>query len=335
MRIQLFVLFLLFSCNLVFPQGKRMSKDDYISKYKEYAIKEMNRAGIPASITLAQGSLESDNGNSTLARKANNHFGIKCHDWTGDRMFQDDDEKDECFRKYDSPYESFRDHSDFLRKTSRYQFLFTLSPMDYKGWAKGLKKAGYATSRTYADDLIRIIEESNLHQYDLANIEKGKKRKHRADIAAEETAREEADAKQRRQDSIADANSDHFVVNIQKHPIYVRNRRDYVLVKPGDTYESLTRELNLLPWELAMFNEIDKTKPLISGSELFLQPKRMRAARGYDFHIVQDGETMYLVAQHYGIKLKQLYEKNRMKEGEEPAVGTKLWLRRKKPNQAN
>lgn len=324
------LLFLLVSIN-TWAQGKRMSREDYIEKYKGYAIKEMNRAGIPASITLAQGSLESDNGNSSLARKANNHFGIKCHDWTGDRVFQDDDEKDECFRKYDSPYESFRDHSDFLRSTRRYQGLFTLSPMDYKGWARGLKKAGYATSRTYAEDLIRIIEDNNLHQYDLAMVEKGKKKKRRSEIEAEEKAKMEAQDEQRRRDSAEDANSDHFVVNIQKHPIYVRNRRDYVLVKPGDTYESLTKELNLLPWELAMFNEIDKAKPLVPGIALYLQPKRMRAARGYDYHIVQQGETMFLISQEYGIRLKSLYAKNRMAEGEEPVVGTKLWLRKKKP----
>ncbi len=324
------LLFLLVNMN-GWAQGKRMSREDYVEKYKNYAIREMNRAGIPASITLAQGSLESDNGNSTLARKANNHFGIKCHDWTGDRVFHDDDEKNECFRKYDSPYESFRDHSDFLRSTRRYQGLFTLSPMDYKGWARGLKKAGYATSRTYAEDLIRIIEDNNLHQYDLAMVEKGKKRKRRSEIEAEEKAKVEAQDEQRRRDSVEDANSDHFVVNIQKHPIYVRNRRDYVLIKPGDTYESLTKELNLLPWELAMFNEIDKAKPLIPGSSLYLQPKRMRAARGYDYHIVQQGETMFLIAQEYGIKLKALYAKNRMAVGEEPTVGTKLWLRKKKP----
>ena len=150
--------------------AQRMDRQEYIAKYKKWAIAEMNRTGIPASITLAQGILESDCGNSDLAVEANNHFGIKCHsDWTGKTMHKDDDRNNECFRSYDNAYQSFKDHSDFLTGKSRYASLFTLDKTDYKGWAKGLKKCGYATERTYAERLIKIIEEEGLDTYDTDN----------------------------------------------------------------------------------------------------------------------------------------------------------------------
>lgn len=316
----------------VLAQHDRMTRDQYIEKYKDPAISEMNRAGIPASITLAQGVLESDNGNSTLARKANNHFGIKCHDWTGKSMNMDDDEKNECFRKYKSVDESFKDHSEFLRNSSRYKSLFSLDRMDYKGWAKGLKKAGYATSKSYANDLITIIEESNLHQYDIAMVPKLTWRQKREKVKQEAKLKAEAEARNKNKpaDSVAEIPEPpaEFTVDIVKHPVFVRNRRDFIMVKAGDTYNQLTKDINLLPWELAMFNEIDKSKPLIPGTELYLQPKRNQAARGYDIHIVQQGETMFTIAQKYGIKLKFLYKKNCMTEGSEPTVGQKLSLRK-------
>ena len=146
-----------------------MSRVEYISKYKDLAVAEMNQYGIPASITLAQGLLESGNGNSELARKARNHFGIKCHNsWEGNKVYYDDDEAQECFRKYPTVAASYRDHSVFLQK-ARYANLFELAITDYKGWAKGLKKAGYATNPKYAELLIKIIEDNQLHQYDKAS----------------------------------------------------------------------------------------------------------------------------------------------------------------------
>jgi LysM repeat protein len=313
-------------------QHDRLTREMYIEKYKDAAINEMNRAGIPASITLAQGILESDNGNSILARKANNHFGIKCHDWTGKSMNMDDDEKNECFRKYKSVDESFKDHSEFLRNSSRYKSLFILDRMDYKGWAKGLKKAGYATSKSYANDLITIIDESNLHQYDIAMVPKltWKQKREKAKQEARLKAIEEARKKNNPADSTIEIPElpAEFTVDIVRHPVYIRNHKDFIMVKPGDTYNQLTKELNLLPWELAMFNEIDKTKPLLVGTELYLQPKRNQAARGYDIHIVQQGETMFTIAQKYCIKLKFLYKKNCLTEGSEPIVGQKLNLRK-------
>ena len=139
--------------------GATMTRDAYISTFSDLAMKEMARVGIPASITLAQGCLESNNGNSTLAVRGNNHFGIKCHEWTGKTIRHDDDSRNECFRAYSSAYESYKDHSQFLTTKSRYALLFELNPHDYRGWAKGLKKAGYATASNYATLLIRIIED--------------------------------------------------------------------------------------------------------------------------------------------------------------------------------
>lgn len=143
-------------------------KDRYIKKWAATAVSEMERSGIPASITLAQGLVESGAGLSDLATEGNNHFGIKCHNgWTGGRMYHDDDAKGECFRVYDSAEQSFRDHSDFLTSRQRYASLFRLDTSDYRGWAEGLMKAGYATSSTYASQLIKVIEDYKLYEYDV------------------------------------------------------------------------------------------------------------------------------------------------------------------------
>ena len=172
MRIKLFAYFILLLAILLwheeaYSQAKSQDVLNYIERYKDIAMREMQEYKIPASITLAQGLLESGNGKSELSRKSNNHFGIKCHkDWTGKRTYHDDDEKGECFRVYDDPEQSYRDHSVFLRKGQRYAFLFDLKITDYKGWAKGLKQAGYATLPVYANILIKLIEEYNLTQYD-------------------------------------------------------------------------------------------------------------------------------------------------------------------------
>ena len=172
MRIKLLAYLILFLAIFLwhgeaYSQAKSQDVLNYIERYKDIAMREMQEYKIPASITLAQGLLESGNGKSELSRKSNNHFGIKCHkDWTGKRTYHDDDEKGECFRVYDDPEQSYRDHSVFLSNGQRYAFLFDLKITDYKGWAKGLKQAGYATLPVYANVLIRLIEEYNLTQYD-------------------------------------------------------------------------------------------------------------------------------------------------------------------------
>lgn len=306
------ITFLILPLNAQKNRMNRMTIEEYVQAYKDFAVTEMNRSGVPASITLAQGIVESDCGNSTLARKANNHFGIKCHDnWQKGKIYQDDDEPNECFRKYDSVLESFQDHSNFLRSTSRYSSLFKLKPDDYKGWSKGLKKAGYATNPAYADQLIHIIEEHHLHQYDLAMIPKKK---------------EPVFEKKKEKQPVTTENE--FTVDIAPRRVYRRNRVDYIVAKEGDTYNKIVSDMNLMPWELAMFNDMSKDAPINPGDVLYLSPKRNRAERGFDIHVVENGETMHTIAQKYAIKLKKLYKYNRMTDGTEPLDGERIFLRK-------
>ena len=285
---------------------KKNSREEYIRTYSELAMREMARVGIPASITLAQGCLESNNGNSRLAVRGNNHFGIKCHDWTGKKIYHDDDSRRECFRSYASAYESYWDHSEFLTTKSRYAPLFEISPHDYRSWAKGLKKAGYATANNYATLLIRIIEENELYKYDLMVLN-GSLTK---DL---------------------DTISYHTNFGAQsQRTIYLNNRIEYILSEPGDTPETLRAELGMYKNELYKYNNLYKGAKLAPGSIIYLQPKRSKAAVGNDIHRVEEGQTMYDISQIYGVKLKHLYRKNHMLEGEQPLEGTEIYLRRMK-----
>ncbi|MBI9052438.1 MAG: glucosaminidase domain-containing protein [Bacteroidales bacterium] len=290
-----------------------IERKEYIKLYNNLAIKEMKRSGIPASITLAQAMLESDNGNSTLAQKANNHFGIKCHNsWKGPKVFHDDDKRNECFRKYKSVYSSYIDHSNFIANGNRYQFLFDFPITDYKSWAKGLQKAGYATSRTYATLLIKIIEDNQLYVFD-----KGES------FSENYSEESNSDSQQVVLDDV-----DNFTINLNKHTVKELNRIDYIIVKGGDTFESITEEFGMLPFEIFKYNELKQSTKIQVGLLLFLQPKRTKAEVGSEFHIVKEEETMYSISQVYGIKIKSLYGKNLMEEGTEPSVGQKIWLRK-------
>jgi LysM repeat protein len=300
------VLFFLLSYGAAGQGGRQMTREEYVRAYADLAMKEMVRVGIPASITLAQGCLESNNGNSTLAVKANNHFGIKCHDWTGRKVYHDDDKRKDCFRAYDSPYESFMDHSEFLTTRPRYESLFQLRPHDYRGWAKGLKKAGYATASNYASLLIQIIEDNELYRYDLLVLEGG------LGMGTDST-------------SIVEGH--HYQTGRE---ILLNNGIEYVVVQPGDTPESLRRELDLYARELYRYNNLYKGVRLEPGQIIYLQPKRRKAARGNEIHVVEAGQTMYDISQIYGVKLKYLYQMNLMNEGAQPVEGTEIQLRRKK-----
>jgi hypothetical protein len=286
--------------------GKGMTREEYIRTFSDLAMKEMVRVGIPASITLAQACLESDNGNSRLAVKANNHFGIKCHEWTGKKIYHNDDSRHECFRSYSSPYESYMDHSQFLTSSSRYAALFELKPQDYRGWAKGLKQLGYATASNYASLLIRIIEENELYRYDLLVLEGG------MGTGTDTSA----------------LVADHGYHATRE--VLVNNRIEYILVQPGDTPESLRNEMDLYQNELYRYNNLYKGIRLEPGQIIYLQPKRRKAARGNEIHVVKEGQTMYDISQIYGVKLKQLYRMNLMTVGSQPEEGTEIYLRRKK-----
>ena len=293
-----------------FAFSQKMTREEYIEKYKKIAIEEMKRSGVPASITLAQGLLESDNGNSKLARKANNHFGIKCHsDWKGKTMHKTDDKRHECFRKYNSVKDSYEDHSDFLKKP-RYSDLFDLEITDYKSWAKGLKKAGYATNPKYPQLLITIIEDNELYKFD-----KEKYQSNENDISAKSKV-----SKKKTKISTISKN----------RKIKTNNRIKYIVVKKGDTFAKLNEELGLMSWQLPKYNEISKNTELFEGQKLYLQPKRSKADKKYKYHKVKEGETMYSISQKYGIKLDKLYAINIMSKGTEPKTGDKIWLRKKK-----
>jgi LysM repeat protein len=318
------------------PSGGEADAAAYVAKYKDIAVSEMKRTGIPASITLAQGMIESDYGRSTLARDANNHFGIKCHDdWTGPTIRHHDDRRNECFRKYQRPEDSFYDHSDFLKSGSRYAFLFDIDVTDYKGWARGLKKAGYATNPDYANMLIRKIEENNLQYYDneyATNRQNVTETKEAEKVEGVE--KKEKNTGEVITDSLASKQSvkpTNNVIPSPKSRIMENNRIQYIIVKDGDTRESIEKEFQLLKWELSRYNELGPDFTPVPGQMLYLQPKRDKAEPGKEVHVAGEGETMYSISQQYGIKMSKLYEMNRMMSGEEPLPGSKIWLRTMKP----
>ena len=283
------------------PAERRFTRQDYIDQWKEEAVHQMLEHGIPASISLAQAILESGDGNSALARYANNHFGIKCHNWDGPGFYIDDDRKNECFRKYRDAKASWDDHSLFLSKRERYRFLFDFKATDYKAWARGLKKAGYATNKQYANLLINLIEKHQLQQLD-----KGKK-----------------------MPRVYPQSADHDVPFAQgRHTIKLHdNGIRYVFVKKGDTYFSIAKEFEMNLRQILKYNDLRKTDALKAGQVIYLQPKRGRS-RYFRSHTVKKNETMRDISQHYGIKLKQLYRKNNMRIGMEPYEGQKLSLQK-------
>lgn len=293
-------------CNIALAQ-ERYSTNDYIKKYSDLAVKEMKRTGIPASITMAQGILESGNGNSTLARKSNNHFGIKCHnEWKGKKVYHDDDEKGECFRKYPKVYDSYIDHSKFLTGKQRYASLFKLKTTDYKGWAHGLKKAGYATDPKYGHRLIKIIEDYNLHELD--------DKKYKAKTV-----------------TTGDSGADNFTVDaFNNHTIKRNNGVRYVKVKEGDSFIDICNEFGLKEWEIYSYNDFSKDELISDHKYIYLSPKKRKAHKAHNTHTLKKGETLEYLSQKYGIKLKSLYKLNRLEDEAKPKAGTVINLRKKK-----
>ncbi|MFN3940666.1 MAG: glucosaminidase domain-containing protein [Chitinophagales bacterium] len=275
---------------------------DYIKQYRAIAVREMLTYGIPASITLAQGILESGAGKSELALKSNNHFGIKCHnEWVGEKVYYDDDAANECFRKYNHPQESFHDHSIFLTTRQRYAGLFALEITDYKGWAKGLKSAGYATNPQYAELLIQLIEDYNLHVYDkmsLADVEKLEKEE--GTIVYIENKNDDKNAAAK---------------NV-KAAVFYFNRIPTVLVQENDTPEKIARAHNIYVKRVLNYNDIAINTPLEPGTHFYLQPKRNKGKQKH--HVVKEGETMWSISRDEGVALEKLYSYNLMVKGEEP-----------------
>ena len=303
------------------------AEDAYINNYRDIAVNEMKRTGIPASITLAQAMIESDYGRSSLAKEANNHFGIKCHsDWSGPKVYHNDDRRNECFRKYGKPEDSFYDHSEFLKSGSRYDFLFSLSSTDYKAWAQGLKKAGYATNPDYANMLIRTIEEKSLNYYD-NGYKSGVTAGPKPLPVKESSAIRDSDKTIVRATPVNEKTM--VVARVQR--VMENNKLRYIVVKDGDTREKLEEEFQLLHWELPKYNELSGDFTVSPGQILYLQAKREKAEEGKETYTAAEGDTMYLISQRYGIKLRSLYKMNRMEEASEPEPGSTVWLRNIKP----
>jgi len=294
----------------VFSQNKSQVYLNYIGNYAQLAVIQQKQYGIPASITLAQGLLESGAGQSYFVRNSNNHFGIKCHDWTGEKVYHDDDENGECFRKYNNVIESYRDHSLFLKNKPRYSFLFDYSSTDYEAWAHGLKKAGYATDPSYAYKLISIIENYELHKFDLQKEPKGW-------VLAEKSNEKETNQYRPIGNISAEGN----------HIVYKNNRVRFVVSEQGDTYGSIADELGISEKKIREYNEIDYNNLLKAGTQVYIQRKKSKAAKGIDFHVIKNGETMYTISQNYAIRIQKLYDLNQMSYTEAARVGKVLKLR--------
>jgi LysM repeat protein len=303
MRLLLLVSFILSGgfLNICFGQTPpaKMTKDEYIRKYSDIAIEEMNLFGIPASITLAQGVLESTHGNSSLATDANNHFGIKCHkEWTGDTFHMDDDEKNECFRKYATPEESYKDHSLFLTSRERYTFLFEISLNDYKGWAYGLKKAGYATNPNYPELLIKIIEEFKLYELDKSGKQDlANKRKHN-----------EKDAVIIKQFSNNEEDFEPISIGASQRKIYKNNGVKFIFANEGDTFEKIAADFHIYTFQVYKNNDLRKKDAIEKGQMIYIEPKKNKSS--VLAHIVKPGETLHGISQQYAIKLKKLCKYN-------------------------
>jgi LysM repeat protein len=289
-----FIVALLLLPSQVVHAQKRRNADfpAYIDNYRDVAVDQMKKYKIPASITLAQGLLESGAGRSELTRKSNNHFGIKCgNSWRGKTVRHTDDARNECFRVYKHAKESYEDHSLFLTRGARYAFLFKLSITDYKGWARGLKKAGYATDPSYANRLITIIEDYELYKYD--------RKRGKASAATPAL----------------------------QHEVYLSNDLAYIVARDGDTFESLAEETGISRRKLIRYNDLHGEYTLVKGDIIYLCRKNKKAAKNYPLHIVRDGDSMHSIAQTYGIRLKNLYKMNRKDPDYIPEIGQRLRLR--------
>jgi len=309
MTVILFIVIIFFSysffLNSAFSQ-KKLTREEYINRYKDLAIKISKQTGIPVSIILAQACLESDNGNSLLATKANNHFGIKCgKNWSGEKFFKDDDEKNECFRKYSSIEESYYDYANYLKNSSRYKELFLYDSKDYSSWAKGLKEKGYATNPNYANLLIKIIEENELYKYDQLFCPPDKP----LDVKLEKN---------------------YESLSIENREIKYNNGVKYIIAKDGDNLETIAKEFNSAVWLLRWYNDLIKNKDIKDGDIIYLEIKKNKAEKGKEIHIVQPGETLHFISQLYAVKLKKLKKMNCINDENDIKVGDTLYLRSKK-----
>ena len=327
-RIIIILLFVIFA-NEIFAQ--KMTPKQYVERFKLTAIHHRFEYGIPAAITLSQGILESGIGGSYLAVNANNHFGIKCHsDWKGKRIYKDDDAKDECFRVYENADDSYTDHALFLTGKSRYEFLFSYKITDYKKWAKGLKKAGYATNPKYPVRLIDIIEKYDLAKYDkvtkseyeqMLELSSGNKV-----IAAVAVSKDETKDTLYVEEIVV---SEKVQNKNKKHAILYHNRVKSIIVHQNESVVDIATKFDIHPRRIYKYNDMQKGTKLKAGMRIYLQPKRSKGDVKY--HIVKRGETLWSISQQHGIKVKSLRKRNYLSNKEKIRSGTKLYLKKNKP----
>ena len=333
----------------------------YIVRYAPLAVSEMYRSGVPASITLAQGLLESQAGRSPLAVKGNNHFGIKCKDWKGRTMKHDDDLRNECFRVYDSPEDSFRDHSDFLRYRDRYKFLFDEDATDYEAWAYGLKKAGYATDPAYPAKLIKLIEDYRLYEYDRLpaggaadagtatadavetagkvrqkDVRTPRVRRRKTgtftDTEADGTASDRLPASPLRLEEsevYSPGRGEMFRFSLTRK-VYTRNGVPFIYSIEGETVASIAQANNLFVREILKFNDMEVAERLAPGTVVYLQAKKNHTVRGLDKYIVdRDGESLRDIAQRFAVRLEALEKINGIDRRSPLREGDTVYLREK------
>ncbi len=346
--------------------GQNQKVVEYIQSFRELAIKEMQRTGVPAAITLAQGILESQSGESDLAKRSNNHFGIKCKtEWTGEKVYHNDDAKGECFRKYNDAEQSYIDHSDFLRTRAHYAFLFSLDPTDFESWAKGLKKAGYATSPTYAQRLIDIIQRYNLQEYTLIALERGKTKEKEmyafanaenkesnvivepataidtvasatvvdvVDVVADTAIATDYSHAHVTEQTTAIVTPALYIASDYPQSTFSINGVKVVFAKEGTSLLALANQFKVSYKKLLEFNEMDEAKATdILGYDqlVFLSKKSKKGSK--DMHIVQANETLEVIAQKEGVQLEALLAYNRIPKGRQPLVGEKIYLKTNSP----
>lgn len=323
-----FLLLLSISCIAItgFSQ-KRLTRGEYLTIYAPIAVKEMQRTGIPASITLAQACLESDNGNSILTLEGKNHFGIKCHStWEGKKLYFDDDVKNECFRVYPESLDSYIDHSEFIKNGQRYAFLFSLPQSDYKAWARGLKQAGYATNPNYAEMLIRIIEDNELYKYDKPEL-----------YAMAIKTLDQADADVLKFVEVSAPNptvappkptENKSIKTKYGREVFKNNGVEFVILKENETIFMISKKFSIPVWKIYSCNDFKPGQALSAGDIIYLQPKKSGAEKPYVTHKVAKGETLHSVSQLYGVKLTKLCKMNYSNRDNPLKEGTNIFIKK-------
>ncbi|MCI1640866.1 MAG: glucosaminidase domain-containing protein [Bacteroidales bacterium] len=356
-RVSAFFIFFTVFAFIAVSNPEKTPEEKYIAKYSGIAVSEMYRSGIPASITLAQGLLESRSGRAPLAVRGNNHFGIKCHDWTGSKMYQDDDSKGECFRVYGNAEESFRDHSDFLRYRDRYKFLFDNKITDYKAWAYGLKQAGYATDPAYPSKLIKLIETYHLYEFDTMTMDDAlamEGTKEKTPVAGTTKRRWRIFGKKKNKTGSSSSAGGSHSEKIPESPLsieepivldpdsrevfkfslsrqlYSLNGVPFVYSIEGDTYSSLASLYHLFVPELLRFNDLKTEADLLPGTVVYLQPKKSQAAKDMDKYIVGvEGESLRDICQRFAVRMNSVMKMNGFSSGYSLREGDTVILRGK------